>query len=236
MGCLPPLSCEALSRIDRLAFERLGVPSAVLMENAGRGAANFARRFFDLRKDLQAAVGPVLVLAGGGNNGGDGFVLARHLAIAGSTVVLLDCASAGSRSADTTVFRGACLGLGIKIVSIDEPAALERYCRDSKGAALFVDGLLGTGFKSPLRAREAQLLETAGRFCKATTTPVLALDLPSGLEADSGRAAPEALTCAATVTFVAPKLGFCLRPATALVGTVEVVGIGLPERWMASIL
>ena len=79
-------------------------------------------------------------------------------------------------------------------------------------------------------------LETAGRFCKATTTPVLALDLPSGLEADSGRAAPEALTCAATVTFVAPKLGFCLRPATALVGTVEVVGIGLPERWMASIL
>ncbi len=226
MHSLPALTRSQLQDVDRRALQVLGLPGVVLMENAGRGAAEAVLR------TCETSGGRAVILCGRGNNGGDGYVLARHLELAGVAVALLETSVPEELTPDAAVFREVARGLGLELLAAHDVPALER-CMESLGAPrLLVDALLGTGFRGTLRARESGLLGALGAWCSKTQTPVVALDLPSGMDADDGSCAEQTLRCARTLTFGAPKVGFEAPGARAYTGAIEVVSLGLPSRFV----
>ncbi|MEM9352794.1 MAG: NAD(P)H-hydrate epimerase [Planctomycetota bacterium] len=210
--------------IDRLAIESLGLPGVVLMENAGRGVVE------ELIAADPAVVGnrppPVTILCGKGNNGGDGFVIARHLAIRGGAprVALLAPAEeiAGDALTNLQVLRGC--GVPIEKLSgeADMAAALSDRYVDS---AWLIDALLGTGVQGEPR----EPLAAAIRWMNEQPAKRLAVDLPSGLDCDTGEPAAATVRADMTCTFVAPKAGFANPAAAAQLGAVRVVSIGTPD-------
>jgi NAD(P)H-hydrate epimerase len=204
------LTREQVRTVDRIAIEELGIPGTTLMENAGRGAAEVARRM------VRARGARVTVVAGTGNNGGDGFVVARHLAASGAKV------------------RVVCLGEP----RTDDARAMLARIRRSRGvriegagaaiepADLVVDAILGTGLdREPTGEARRAIERLAG-----VRAPVLALDVPSGLDADTGLPLGLAVRATATATFVAPKRGLVTTPGIDHAGAVHVVSIGTPAE------
>jgi NAD(P)H-hydrate epimerase len=222
------LTRAQVRELDRRAIEELGVPGVVLMENAGAGAAREAEDLL-----ARAGGGPTLVLCGPGNNGGDGFVLARHLLAAGHAVSV----AALSRSArgDAAVMRRIVERIGIEVLPAGEPEEVLALERAAGRPALVVDALLGTGFEGELRADVRRLTELGARLA-ARGALVLALDLPSGLDADSGRAAEGTLAADRTATFAAQKPGLVSPEAARWVGEVRVIGLGLPRELARAVL
>jgi NAD(P)H-hydrate epimerase len=208
------LSREAARELDRRAVDDYGMTGLVLMENAGRGVAD---RLCDLGIN-----GPVAICCGAGNNGGDGFVVARHLDLRGHEVQVFLFADPGGLKGDAAanyrIIERSGLSLR-QIVPEDLQAALS-------GASWIVDALLGTGARGeprPPLARTIELMNAAG-------VPILAVDLPSGLDCDTGHAARNTIRAAHTCTFVAQKPGFLIPGAQPYLGTVHVVDIGAPRR------
>lgn len=226
MPPIRPLSRAEVRSIDARAADGLGLPTLALMENAGRGAAEL------LRGRLPAG-GRVAIACGAGNNGGDGGVVARHLDAWGYDVQVLWFAPADSLRGDAAIQRGVVERSGIPLTTIGEadadPARLDALWA---GADWVVDGLLGTGATRPL----AGLLAGAVASINRSGRPVLALDLPSGLDADAGTPLGDAVRAALTATFVAPKLGFARPGASAYTGEVAVVDIGVPRALLAPFL
>ena len=204
-----PVSSSAQVREqDRRTIEEVGVPGLALMETAGLAVAREVRC---------RTTGPVLVLAGRGNNGGDGWVVARHLHRLGQPVSVWPIQ--GAMSPDCAVQRRAAEALGVPVGPID--------------ADLVVDALLGTGLSSDLRGPVAERVAWAN----ASGSPVLAVDLPTGLCGDTGRVLGDAVRAAVTVTFDRPRLGHLLEPGADLVGQLVVADIGLvPGPFDAEIL
>ncbi len=221
---------DEVRRFDRAAIELLSIPGCVLMENAGRGAAEELVR----RGGLSA--GTVAILCGRGNNGGDGYVLARHLTLRGVTTLLIETAQPHQLSRDAALFREVARALELPMVRVRDGEHLSRCLASLAADDILVAGLLGTGFQGALRERESGLLEATGRWAGATSCAVVALDLPSGLDADTGEAGKEVLACRLTLTFVAPKVGFSAPGAAALVGEVVVIPIGVPPGFAARVL
>ena len=218
-----PLSRDEVRGIDARAAEDLGLPTLVLMENAGRGAADW------LRGARRGRLARVLILCGPGNNGGDGGVVARHLDAWGSP-----SGSSGSPSRPPPGRRGHPARTSSpargSTSRTGSPAAPTRTrpagsTRCSSGADWVVDGLLGTGLTRHVEGTLRVAIEAINRSGK----PVLALDLPSGLDADTGRPLGAAVRARATATFVAPKLGFAAPGAGDFTGEVAVVDIGVPR-------
>jgi NAD(P)H-hydrate epimerase len=216
---IPVATAEEMRRADRGVTERYGVPSLLLMENAGRGAADAVERVFGPADGRR-----VLVACGKGNNGGDGFVVARHLAARGARVaVWLACRRTDVRG-DAAVNLEAVARAGLPLVESDG-AALRRELRE---ADLVVDALLGTGVTGPATGAVAEAigaLNEAGR-------PVCALDLPSGLSADHGGLPGPAVRATLTVTFGLPKLALFLQPAASCAGSIELADLGVPRGWL----
>ncbi len=214
--------------IDRYAAETLGLPTMVLMENAGRGAADTLAREFDATKSETG--GPqdlpnVVVVCGAGNNGGDGAVLARHLDARGlARVKVIWSVRPEDLRGDAPVQFQILQAAGADQLSGVDPAEADTLLT---GADWIVDGLFGTGLSRPLAPGEPATLwvEAIDRSGK----PVLALDLPSGMDADSGLALGVAVRAKVTASFVAHKLGFGAPGAAELTGRVEVVDIGVPR-------
>ncbi len=214
---LRPLTREEVRSIDRLAAGTYGLPTLVLMENAGRGAAEI------LRREVPAPARAVIA-CGMGNNGGDGGVVARHLDAAGYRVTVALFGETGSPSRDASVQIGILSASGVAMATAPaSPAALDALFA---GADWIVDGLLGTGLSRPVEGPLRQAIAAMNRSGR----PILALDLPSGLDCDSGEPLGEAVRAAITATFVAPKVGFSRPGASAFTGRVEVVEIGVPRR------
>jgi hydroxyethylthiazole kinase-like uncharacterized protein yjeF len=217
------LTAEEMSAADRRSVES-GVPVTQLMEAAGAGVARFCLRRF-------AGDGLVVVLAGKGNNGGDGIVAARYLADAGRHVrVALLGAASDLKGVAAAALDSAKKLRGVEVVEVaDEgelPVALE-------GAGLVVDAVVGTGFKPPLRG----LAVAARALLQASSVTVVAVDLPSGWDADSmERTAEEAFRADAVVTFAAPKLAHVFGHLTAAktFGPVVVAEIGTPDEAIQS--
>jgi len=228
---LPTLTRAQVREVDRIAIEEFGIPSVVLMENAGRGAAEAI-----LRAGRDAELGPfrgvpydrVAILCGAGNNGGDGYVVARHLAAAEIDVVLLESADPDALSTDAAIFRAVTARMQLAHRSVNDGAALRAIGGELVSVTLWVDALLGTGFEGSLRARSAGVLEAAQSLLDPTGAKVVALDVPSGMDVDSGVASLETLPATRTYTFAAPKIGFEKAIAAPFVGTVEVIDIGAP--------
>ncbi len=212
------LTRAELARLDRLASERIGLPSAVLMENAGRGAAD------EVLACLAARDGRVVILAGPGNNGGDACVVARHLANAGVEVLVFATHRAEDLAGDAATMRRAIERLEVPVRAADA---------DDVGAALArcsvaVDGLLGTGFRGAMRPPIARFVDALNAARERGEFTVVALDLPSGLDADSGRPAQPTVRADVTVTFAAWKVGFDAPEARPFLGRVALKAIGVP--------
>ena len=201
---------------DKHAIEQLGIPSVVLMENAGRGAAEVLQSL--------GIHGPVVICCGKGNNGGDGMVIARHLANAGCDVSILLFAPPGTLSADAALQWNI-----VQKMHLANEVWADEILDAAKLAAVFVraewivDALFGTGLTGPVRPPFDGIID----LMNASVAQVLAVDIPSGLDADTGGPLGPTVRAAHTVTFVAPKLGFANPAAVAFIGQVHVVGIGI---------
>ncbi len=215
------LACDELRAIDRLAQEEFGLPGIVLMENAGAGAARIA---LALLGDARRAT----VLAGPGNNGGDGWVVARHLANHGVDVRVLSCVDPSRLRGDAAVMAAAALRMRVPcdlVTSADHPGALRSALR---APGLFVDALLGTGASGPPRPPIDGVI--AALATRDAAARVLALDLPSGLDADTGVPQGPCVAADVTATFAAHKLGFAAPGAARWTGRIELVDIGVPAE------
>jgi hydroxyethylthiazole kinase-like uncharacterized protein yjeF len=227
----PPLLSRAQVReLDRRATHELGIPGAVLMENAGRAVAELV--LARLRVDnLAGRRGPVpwriAIVCGRGNNGGDGYVVARHLHNHGHDVDVASTAAAGELSGDAAAQRAIVERMGIPVATIagerELADALERW----RGCDALVDGLLGTGAVGAPRGAIARAIEAANSVAGPLK---VAVDLPSGLDADTGEAPGACFVADATVTFVALKLGFAREDALRYLGQVAVADIGIGLR------
>jgi len=207
--------------IDRRAIKEYGLPGIVLMENAGRGAADYIRGYAQRLKARRAAI-----VCGGGNNGGDGFVVARHLANHNLLIETFLAADSGRLSPDAAVNHGVVVKMGIPVSPLVTDADLDTNLPRLRDFPLIVDALLGTGFSGPVRPPLDRIIRAINALDAAT---VIAIDVPSGLDCDSGGPADPTVRAHSTVTFVAPKIGFSQPGAAPFVGRQYVVDIGVPR-------
>lgn len=203
---------------DAAATSRLGVPSLLLMENAGRGVAAIVLR------ERGTADGPVAIVCGAGSNGGDGFVIARHLARAGVAARVALTAPSSAVRGDAAVNLAALERMGGVPITDASAWTTEAAWRGwLAGAAVVVDAIFGTGFHGALAGVPAAAIAAMN----AARAPKLAVDISSGLDADTGRASGTVFHADVTATMGAAKLGLYVD-ADAPVGRVEVVELGVP--------
>ncbi|APW61832.1 NAD(P)H-hydrate epimerase [Paludisphaera borealis] len=221
---LRPLSRDEVRALDARAADELGLPTLILMENAGRGAAARLVELADVDRPR------VVVVCGPGNNGGDGGVVARHLDAWSVPVRVVWFARRDQIKGDAETQRGI-----VERSEIPQTVWFEAHAEPPAPAdldALFADadwivnGLLGTGLTRPVAGMFHEVVAAMNRSAR----PILALDLPSGLDADSGRPLGLAVVARATATFVARKTGFDAPGADAYTGAVFVIDIGLPGK------
>ncbi len=214
----PRLTRQQVRDIDRRAIEEFGVPGVVLMENAGRGATEIL---------LSLGVsGPVVICCGKGNNGGDGFVIARHLDNHGVSVRVLLFAEPSTLTGDAAINYHIIERSRLPILVQPDLAAVTA---ELASAAWVVDALFGTGLTGPLRAP----FDAVVAAINAADKPVLGVDIPSGLDCDTGQPLGPTVRAAHTVTFVAEKAGFADPAARAWLGQVHVASIGAPRALLA---
>lgn len=206
--------------VDALAVSDYGMSGAMLMESAGRGVAD---RLCALGID-----GPVAICCGAGNNGGDGYVVARYLDARGYALRILALA-------DPAKLRGnAALNLRIlerSNVPISCPST-DQFARHLDGCQWVIDALLGTGARGEPRSPLAEAIQSIN----AAKQRVLAIDVPSGLDCDTGLAAMHTIVAEHTCTLVATKPGFLVPAAARYVGQVHVIDIGLPRKLIDDVL
>jgi NAD(P)H-hydrate epimerase len=203
-----------IREMDRRAIEEFGIPGAVLMENAGRAVVSvIAQEFGPLRRKQ------VAVFCGGGNNGGDGFVIARHLHLLGAIPTIL-LAGGPKPGTDANTHFEIARNLGIPCDGLpDRPWRLRDRMPDCE---LIVDALLGTGIQDAPRAAYAEAI----RAVLESRAPVVSVDIPSGVNADTGAIPGEAVVATQTVTFGYPKRGLLLFPGAQTVGRLHIADIG----------
>jgi hydroxyethylthiazole kinase-like uncharacterized protein yjeF len=219
------VTASEMRELDRRAIQDLGIPSLVLMENAGRTTYQI------LRREFPGLQGEVAVVVGRGNNGGDGFVVARYLANAGLQVGVFLLGPRDRVSGDAQVNLEILAGLGVAVKEVLTEADLNPALRRLGRAALIVDALLGTGLNSPVKGLMATLIERLNQL----KVPVLAVDIPTGLSADSGEVLGVALKAEVTATYGWPKVGQVLPPGRDYVGRLWQVDISIPPSFVKGV-
>jgi hydroxyethylthiazole kinase-like uncharacterized protein yjeF len=220
-------SKDAVRRLDRLAVQEFGIPSIVLMENAARHVADVA---LDGLESIETP--KVLIVCGPGNNGGDGLAAARHLHNAGLRVTIFLCASPIQYTGDARTNLDIVKHMGLRVFQMDleKPAKSLESAASGLGATdLIIDALVGTGLSRDLEAPFEKLVtEISG--LGADGIPILAVDLPSGMDADTGVPRRVAVRASVTVTFAGIKEGFFALEAQPFLGEVVVADIGAPRE------
>lgn len=216
---IPVLSRGQMRAFDAHATGACAVPSLVLMENAGRGVADVIER------ELGAAPRATrfVVVCGSGNNGGDGFVVARHLVTRGHAVDVHRTAPLAKLTGDARANHDALVGIGVPIKEVGEDTAPLRA--DLLRADAVVDALFGTGLDRPITGAHAAVVETINHSGKT----VVSVDVPSGIDADTGVPLGTAVKAAFTVTFGLHKLGLLTPSGADLAGRVRLVDLGVPS-------
>ena len=220
----PVLTREQMRAFDQDAITDAHVPGLVLMENAGRGAAEVLVQMLAQRRADGIRGANVSIVCGAGNNGGDGFVVARRLFTLGASPTVFLCAPRPRLAGDALINAEAWEGLGGAIVEVGGDAGLRKLTRGIDDADLIVDALFGTGLDREITGLFARVI---GRLNDARP-PVVALDVPSGLDANTGAVLGVAVRAAVTVTFAHLKRGLLGTVAANHVGQVHVVDIGVP--------
>ncbi|HKP57129.1 MAG TPA: NAD(P)H-hydrate epimerase, partial [Polyangiales bacterium] len=221
---IPLLTRVEARQLDADASERLGLPSVILMENAGRGA------FEALCAEWGARLERVAIVGGIGQNGGDAWVVARHLHNIGRQP---HCVLVGDRSkvrGDAAINLRALEQLGVRVPEVTADPERSPLMAALSDATLIVDGLFGTGLDRPIGGLYARVIE----LLNAAAAPRVALDIPSGVDADGGAVLGCAIEADHTITFAAHKRGLHQHPGARLAGRLSCVSIGVPAPASAS--
>jgi NAD(P)H-hydrate epimerase len=225
------LTREQVRRVDQIAIEQFHVPGIVLMENAARGVV---RAIYNERLSHQN----VLILCGGGNNGGDGLAIARHLHNAGSHVTVGLCTNPAKYTGDALINWRIVQAMKLPTINVTTDWLKESHRLDaalgpdglSVRRSLIIDAIFGTGLAAPPREPFPQIVEAIERWA----VPVVAVDLPSGLDCDTAEPlGPRAIHATLTVTFVGMKKGFLTPGAETYTGKIVVADIGCPWEAIA---
>jgi len=217
------LTREQVRSVDRLALEHYGMSGLVLMENAGRNAA-------DIIECRYGNTGRALICCGVGNNGGDGCVIARHLANAGWALRVMIAGDPARMTPDTSANHTIIKAMNLPIEYTPDAQSQLRLTKTIERDELIVDALLGTGFSGKVRSPIAELIHALNQAPRLAT---VAIDIPSGLDCDTGTPANATIRADLTITFVAEKPG--LAAARDYTGRVEVAGIGAPQQLITEI-
>ena len=214
------MSRDEVRAFDAWAINELGVPGVILMENAGRGCTEII-----IEKLSRITGRNVCIFCGTGNNGGDGYVIARHLYNEGFLVHVVICGKKEKVKGDALINLKIIDGMDISIKELLPSGAnvadkVAQVCAEND---LIVDALFGTGLTGRLRKDYVELVQAINSADK----PIVAVDIPSGLDCDTGRVLGAAVKAATTVTFVAVKKGFKSLEAARYTGEVYVASIGI---------
>ena len=215
--------------VDRRAIEEYGISGIVLMENAGRNAAT-------LIQGWTPPGGVVAIVCGRGSNGGDGFVIARHLSNAGIRVELFLACDPGQLIGDAATNARIAGRMALPSHPFDSPERIMQAKSRLARAAVIVDAILGTGFSGNVRSPLDLAIEAINEADRAGKAIIVAVDLPSGLDCDTGAPSNTTVRATHTITFVAAKAGFAAPAAAAFTGQVHVADIGAPGALVQAIL
>ena len=219
------VTANQMQEMDKKAIESFGIPGLVLMENAGRGAFDYLLRKF---KDIKTK--KIAVLAGRGNNGGDGFVIARYLMEKGIHVTIFLLSSkdkvTGDAKINMTLAQKLCdRSSTCSIIEIPDADTFKNQKAPILLHDLFIDAILGTGLNSNVKG----FFKDAIELINASQRPVFSVDIPSGLHSDTGQPLGIAVKADATATFAFAKAGHILYPGNRYTGDLEVIDIGIPK-------
>jgi NAD(P)H-hydrate epimerase len=213
------LTAAQMREADRFTIEEVGIPSLVLMENAGRQVVAAIEASYEAQLN-----GRVAVLCGRGNNGGDGFVVARTLLQRGIDAAVFVIGALAEVRSDARVNLDILGRLGVTVVEINDEQSWELHSSEIGQCTLIVDAIFGTGLTSPA----AGMMETVIADVNAADIPIVSIDLPSGLSADTPHLIGDCIDASMTVTLAAPKLPLVLPPGEAFAGDVVIADIGIP--------
>ena len=220
------LNSTQMREADRRTIEEIGIPSLVLMENAGRQAVAAMEAMYADLLERQVAV-----LCGRGNNGGDGFVVARTLTQRGVDVSVFLMGRVAEVRGDARTNLEILGRLGVTVVEVSDSQAWELHFSEVSNCTLIVDAIFGTGLKAPVSG----LIESVIADVNESGIPVVAIDLPSGLSADSTDQIGPCIDAELTVTLAAPKLPLVLPPAETHAGDIVIADIGIPGDVLESV-
>jgi NAD(P)H-hydrate epimerase len=213
------LTAAQMREADRFTIEEIGIPSLVLMENAGRQVVAAMESAYE-----EQLAGRVAVLCGRGNNGGDGFVVARTLLQRGIDAAVFVVGSLGDVRGDARINLDILGRLGVTVVEIGDEQSWELHFSEISQCTLIVDAIFGTGLKTAVTG----MLETVIADVNASDIPIVSVDIPSGLSADTPHLIGDCINASMTVTLAVPKLPLILPPGEAYAGDVVIADIGIP--------
>ena len=220
------VTADEMQRMDRTTIESFGIPGRVLMENAGRGATAF---FLETVHRQQP--GRVGIAAGRGNNGGDGFVMARYLHQLGIAATVFLLAEKDRVQGDAAANLKLLEAMGVPVIELADEAAFESRKPQMQRQDSWIDAILGTGLSSDVRG----YFKSAIEFINHLDRPVFAVDIASGLNADTGQVCGVSIRADATATFGFAKIGHLCYPGRLRTGQLKVVEIGIPPHVAAAI-
>jgi hydroxyethylthiazole kinase-like uncharacterized protein yjeF len=213
------LNTAQMRDADRRTIDEIGIPSLVLMENAGRQAVAAMEAMYSDLLERQVAI-----LCGRGNNGGDGFVVARTLVQRGVDVAVFLIGRVSEVRGDARVNLEILGRLGLTVVEIADSQAWELHFSEVGDCTLIVDAIFGTGLNAPISG----FIESVVTDVNESGIPVVSIDLPSGLSADSSDPIGPSIEAELTITLAAPKLPLVLPPAEIHAGDIVIADIGIP--------
>lgn len=229
---MQPITRQQAREIDRIASEKYLIPSIVLMENAARNAADIV---IDLLEEIdeehyyKGDEPRVAILCGGGNNGGDGYAIARHLYNAGVEVAVFAVVHPEKLTGDAATMAKIVRAMDLGPELVIDDASLDERVDELAEADVIVDALLGTGFTGPVRPPISKAITLINALREEGATTV-AIDVPSGLDCDTGKPGEATIEADVTVTFVAEKVGFTRPGADRYTGRIIVADIGAPPE------
>lgn len=220
------VNANEMQQMDRRTIDSFGIPGRVLMENAGRGATRFfLEQFSDLKNE---GIG---IIAGRGNNGGDGFVMARYLAQGGLHVKVYLLAPSDQVKGDAAANLELLKPLEIPVIEIPDKNSFSVQQPAMANLDLWIDAILGTGLNSDVTGYFRTIID----FVNELDKPVFAVDIPSGLNSDTGQICGTCIRARATATFGFAKTGHMIYPGTEYTGALKIIDIGIPSHITESV-
>jgi hydroxyethylthiazole kinase-like uncharacterized protein yjeF len=213
------LTAAQMREADRYTIDEIGIPSLVLMENAGRQVVAAIESTYEAKLD-----GRIAVLCGRGNNGGDGFVIARTLLQHGIDTSVFVIGALADVRGDARTNLDILGRLGVTVVEVSDEQSWELHFSEISQCTIIVDAIFGTGLKTAV----AGMMETVIADVNASEIPIVSVDLPSGMSADTPHLIGDCIDASLTVTLAAPKLPLVLPPGEAYAGDVVIADIGIP--------